>query len=275
MNRRPILGMFASFALLTSLIATSAANAQQPALSGTPMPVTVDNFVRAESDTYIARLAGEAGLGKFAHRREPAAIDNQTVIRLNRDTLYSSALVDTSKGATLTIPEMPGGRYFSVLLVDNDHYAPGVIYTSGTHELPRDTKYLGLILRIHLHNPDDPADVALVNKLQDQFVIKAGSADAFPEPKWDKKSLEARTAEYNAEFGKYDKYPDEWMAPRGVANDKTRHLGCAGAWGLFPNKDATYINYNGRLPADKCHTATYAVPENNGFWSITVYGADG
>ena len=29
------------------------------------------------------------------------------------------------------------------------------------------------------------------------------------------------------------------------------------------------------LPADKCHTATYQVPENNAFWSITVYGADG
>jgi hypothetical protein len=35
------------------------------------------------------------------------------------------------------------------------------------------------------------------------------------------------------------------------------------------------INYDGRLPADRCHTATYQVPENNAFWSITVYGADG
>ncbi len=86
---------------------------------------------------------------------------------------------------------------------------------------------------------------------------------------------EEHTAQYNAEFARYDKYPDEWMGPRGVANDKTRHLACAGAWGLFPNKDAVYINYNGKLPANQCHTATYTVPENKGFWSITVYGADG
>jgi hypothetical protein len=65
------------------------------------------------------------------------------------------------------------------------------------------------------------------------------------------------------------------MGKRGEADDATRHLGCAGAWGLFPNKDAVYINYNGHLTADKCHTATYKVPENNAFWSITIYGADG
>jgi len=83
----------------------------------------------------------------------------------------------------------------------------------------------------------------LVNQLQDQFVIKANSADPFPEPNWDKESLAALTAEYNKEFAKFDMYPDGWMGKRGEADEATRHLGCAGAWGLFPNKDAVYINY--------------------------------
>ena len=43
------------------------------------------------------------------------------------------------------------------------------------------------------------------------------------------------------------------------ADEKIRHLACAGAWGLFPNKDALYINYNGHLPADKCYRATYSL----------------
>ena len=35
--------------------------------------------------------------------REPAEIDKQTVIRLNRDTLYSSAVIDLDAGpATVT-----------------------------------------------------------------------------------------------------------------------------------------------------------------------------
>jgi hypothetical protein len=209
------------------------------------------------------------------YTRTLVPIDIQNVIRQNKDTLYAGAIVDVSKGATLTVPEMPAGRYLSVELIDNDHYNPGMIYTSGTHELPQDTKYLGLILRIQLLHPNDPADIALVNKLQDQFVIKANSADPFPEPKWDQKSLATLTAKYNAEFAKFDKYPDGSMAPRGKADEKIRHLAAAGAWGLLPNDAAVYINYNRNLPADKCYTTTYRVPENQGFWSITVYGADG
>jgi hypothetical protein len=238
--------------------------------------VTPENYCRAETDrAFASGLKLSGGVNRWLHFRNVTPLDQQTVVRMNKDTLYSSALVDTSKGATLTVPQMPEGRYFSVLMVDNDHYAPGVIYESGTYELPQDTKYLGLLVRIHLHNPDDPSDIALVNKLQDQFVITAASADPFPQPNWDKKSHEELTKQFNAEFAKYDKYPDDWMGPRGQVNEKTRHLACAGAWGLFPNKDAVYINYNGKLSADRCHTATYTVPDNAGFWSITVYGADG
>jgi hypothetical protein len=238
--------------------------------------VTQKTYCRAETDrTFYNASQLTGGVNKLFSFRNVTPLDRQTVVRMNKDTLYTVALVDTSKGATITVPDMPAGRYFSVLLLDNDHYCPGVIYTSGKHELPRDTKYLAINVRIQLLHPDDPADIALVNQLQDQFVIQANSADPFPEPNWDKKSLAALTAEYNAEFAKFDLYPDGWMGKRGEADDAIRHLGCAGAWGLFPNNDAIYINYNGHLPADKGHTATYQVPENNAFWSITIYGADG
>ena len=240
------------------------------------MPLTPATYVRAESDrTFfnISKLAG--GVNQFYKIRSPTPLDKQTVVRMNKDTLYAAAVVDTSRGATLTVPAMPKGRYFSVLLIDNDHYNPGVIYTAGTHRLPQDTKYLFLVLRIQLLHPNDPADVALVNKLQDQFVIKAGSADPFPAPQWDPKSLEAMTSKYNAEFAKFEKYPDGAMGPRGKADESVRHLAAAGAWGLFQNKDAVYINYNGKLPVEPCHCATYRIPDNQAFWSITVYGADG
>ena len=184
------------------------------------VPVTRDNYTRAESDrTFfnIAQLAG--GVNRFYHYRTLMPLDKQSVVRMNKDTLYSGAVVDTSKGATLVVPEVPPGRYFSVLLIDNDHYSPEVIYTGGTHQLPQDTKYLFLAVRIQLLHPDDPADIALVNKLQDQFVIKAGSADAFAKPGWDPKSLAALTEQYNREFAKFAQYPDGSMAPRGQADE--------------------------------------------------------
>jgi hypothetical protein len=50
------------------------------------VPVTVENFARAESDLYMSAVK-EGGFGKFEHHRELSPIDAQTVIRMNRDTL--------------------------------------------------------------------------------------------------------------------------------------------------------------------------------------------
>ena len=41
------------------------------------MPVTVDNFVRAESDLNLVNLAKNGGLGKFVHYNEPRRIEDQ------------------------------------------------------------------------------------------------------------------------------------------------------------------------------------------------------
>ena len=62
--------------------------------------------------------------------------------------------------------------------------------------------------------------------------------------------------------------------PRGTVNEETRHITAAAALGLFREADAKYLNYNGGFPAGGCYTATYS-PENDAFWSITVYGSDG
>lgn len=245
--------------------------------AGAAETVTPENYIRAEVDFAFADFQKNAGdkINTFFYITEPTPLDQQTVVRMNRDTLYAGAVVDTEGGATVTIPEFPDDRYFSVFVIDNDHYAPAVIYEPGTHELPDDTKYVALVQRIQLMDPSDPDDVALVNELQQQITIDAESADSFPEPKWDKESMLALRAEYEKEFQKFTQYEPDWMGPRGEVNEKTRHLGVAGAWGLFPEKDAVYINYTGPSDPDKCYTATYEVPENDAFWSITVYGNDG
>ena len=239
--------------------------------------VVPETFIRAETDRMFfsfSQLAG--GINKFYHFKGLTPLDNQTAIRMNRDVLYSATIVDVEKGATVTFPEIPKGRYASILLVDNDHYCPLVIYKPGTYKLPQDTKYLGLGVRIQIFNPEDPAEIALVNKLQDQFTVESNSADEIAKPTWDKVSLDSLRTAYNAEFSKFDTYPDDWMGPRGKVNEQTRHLAAAGAWGLFPNKDAAYINYNGgNLSGDKCYVATYTKPDVGAFWSFTIYGKDG
>jgi len=81
-------------------------------LAAEPVPVTVDNFIRAETDLYFGNMMKESSLGQFAHRREPAAIDSQTIIRLNRDTLYSAAIFDLDAGpVTITLPDAGGALH--------------------------------------------------------------------------------------------------------------------------------------------------------------------
>src|SRR5689334_15109986 len=103
--------MKAIFGAAMTLCVTVLASAQ----GDKPVPVTVGNFARAESDLYITGLIRESGgIGKFDHRRVPADIDKQTVIRLNRDTLYSSAAFDLDAGpVTITMPD-PGKRFMSL-----------------------------------------------------------------------------------------------------------------------------------------------------------------
>ena len=98
-----------------------------------PIHVNADNFVRAETGSQIDRFLTTFVGGRintWAHVQMPTPIDNQTVIRMNRDTLYSAVIVDISEGATLTIPES-GDRYLSIMIVNEDHYINKVFHDAG------------------------------------------------------------------------------------------------------------------------------------------------
>jgi hypothetical protein len=66
--------------------------------------VTPETYIRAETDRQfgeIAKMAG--GVNRFYHFRAPTPLDKQNVVRMNRDTLYSMGVVDTSMGATIVV----------------------------------------------------------------------------------------------------------------------------------------------------------------------------
>jgi hypothetical protein len=273
MLKRTVLFSLALVAMGTLLCWSTASDLR--AQNTDPVKVTPETYIRAETDRQFGEIVQMAGgINRFYHFRSPTPLDKQNVVRMNRDTLYSMGVVDTSKGATITVPELPKDRYASVYLVDNDHYCPFVIYTAGTHELPKDTKYLGIGIRIQVFNPKDADEVTLVNKLQDQFVIKANNADPLPEFKWDRQSLKTLTTQYEKDSAKYSSWKG-MQGPRGKVDEKTRHIAAAAAWGLFPEWDATYLNYSGGHDPKVGHKATYKVPDNKAFWSILIYGNDG
>jgi hypothetical protein len=169
--------------------------ADQPGASAESpeVTVTIDNFVRAATDVEFGKAVALAGgVNRFFHLREPTPIDAQTVVRMNRDTLYSTAIVDISDGATLKLPDT-GDRYMSTMIVNQDHYINKVFLGGGTYKLDMDsfdTPYVMVSVRT-LVDAADPDDVAEVKALQDQFEIAAASSRPFEMPDYDEERLEA------------------------------------------------------------------------------------
>jgi hypothetical protein len=250
---------------------------QGQSLAADAVPVTVDNFVRAESDLYLGNIVKDGGLGKFNHRREPASIDDQLVIRLNRDTLYSSAAFDLDAGpVTITLPD-PGKRFMSMQVISEDHYVPEVVYGAGTYKLDKQmvgTRYVAVAVRT-LVDPSDPKDVEQVHALQDAIKASQKNQGEFKVPDWDQTSqkkvrdallvLGSTIPDFKKAFGTRQ------------AVDPIRHLiGAAVGWGGNPDKDATYLNVT---PPDNDGKTVYSLKVRDvpvdGFWSISLYNAQG
>ena len=242
------------------------------------VPVTVENFRRAESDMYFSNVVNQEGaFGKFAHHRDPAPIAHQAVIRINRDTLYSPAVVDLDAGpVTVTLPE-GGNRFMSMQVIDEDQYTYAVYYSAGRYTVTREeigTRYGLLGIRI-LVNPQDPQDVKQVHALQDAIRVEEKSSGNFEVPNFDpisqKKVRDALLVlgttihDTKSMFGKRSEV------------DPVRHLiGSAILWGGLPEKDAIYLNIT---PDNTEGPAVYKLNVRDvpvdGFWSITVYNSKG
>ena len=249
------------------------------AADGKPERVTVDNFRRAESDTYFARFVKEGGFGKFKHERELAAIDRQSVIRLNRDTLYSFGVFDLDAGPlTITLPDA-GKRYMAVQVIDQDQYVPDVFYAPGTRTLTKEkvgTRYVCLAIRTFV-NPNDEADIKGVHALQDAIKVEQKAAGKFEVLDWDGASLtkvrEALLAVVAANGG----IDSARMFGRKGEVDPVQHLiGTAAGWGGNPPTAALYA---GAEPEQNDGKTVYRLTVKDvpvdGFWSISVYNKDG
>ncbi|WP_137722937.1 DUF1214 domain-containing protein [Prescottella subtropica] len=237
--------------------------------------VNVDNFVRAETDRMFTDLQRDAGgVNRLLHNREPASVDRQTVIRLNRDTLYSFAVVDVSAGAVLILPEH-GDRYLSAMIVDRDHYVTEIHHDAGTYRLTADTTgspYVLVAVRI-LVDPADPNDVRAVADIQDGVMIDSASTVPFSPPGYDTASLDKTRSALLELANGLTGFDETFGRPDQV--DPVRHLiGTAAGWGGLPSDEAAYIGVAPNVPSG-CYELTLRDVPVDGFWSVSVYNAAG
>lgn len=241
--------------------------------------VTPENFLRAETDLYFTAVAvKDDALGKFCHRRELTPIDNQNIIRENRDTLYSAAVFDLDAGpATLMLPDA-GGRFMSMEVVDQDQYVPNVFYDAAPHQLTREqigTRYVLVALRT-LVDPNDPSDIAKVHALQDAVrVDQQGGPGQFEIPDWDHESQD-KVREALLALARTMPDTSKGFGRRGEVDPIQRLVGGAAAWGANPPQDATYLNITPeRNDGETAYRLTARDVPVDGFWSVIVYDEHG
>lgn len=275
MHQTPFVSLIIAAVSLTALSARSQDTPTAP--DATAHPVTVENFVRAETDTYFASLAKRAGLGKLFHRREPASIAQQNVVRLNRDTLYSTGVFDLDAGpVSITLPDS-GKRFMSLQVINEDHFVPNVFYGAGTHQLTKEnvgTRYVVAVVRT-LMDPNIPADLQQAHALQDQIAVAQKSAGTLELPTWDPASQKKVR---DALLTLATTLPDfkKALGPKEEVDPVQHLIGAAAAWGGNPPKDAVYLNVtpkqNDGKTVYRLHVKEVPV---DAFWSVSVYNAKG
>jgi hypothetical protein len=203
------------------------------------VPVTPDNFVRAESE---------------------------------------AAVFDLDAGpVTITLPEV-GQRFMSMQVIDEDQYTPQVVYGAGSHTLSKErigTRYVATAIRT-LVDPADPKDVAAVHVLQDAIKVdQPGGPGKFEVPNWDQASQKTVR---EALLVLASTLPDtkRMFGPKDTVDPVRRLIGAASAWGGNSEKDALYLNVT---PPRNDGKTVYRLDVKDvpvdGFWSISVYNAKG
>mgnify|MGYP001822124521 FL=1 len=235
--------------------------------------ITIQNLMRAESDTMfrLTMQTSGMGIGEIAHEREVVSADGpQPIIRPNQDTLYSSAIIDLSEPVTVTLPE-GDGRFQSVLVISQDHY--NFAYAEpGAYELTEDevgTRFAMLLFRTFV-DAGDPDDAARAHAVQDGIVIDGGGEGPFVAPDWDLENLAAARKAVSDLAAAVGLDASRSFGRRGEVDPLDHLVGMAG-WAGQPAKMAEGIigaveMNDGKTP----HVVTLRDVPVDAFWSITV-----
>ena len=240
--------------------------------------VTVDNFVRAETDMTLDRYVKQGAFGKIVHLRTPTPIDKQDVIRMNRDTLYSFGVFDLDASPVTIVKPHSGGRFQSMLVINQDHSMLPVEHGAGEFTFTKKkigTRYVFFVFRTFA-DPTNPDDVKAANALQDKITARQKNPGTFEIPEWDEASLKkVRDAINVLAATRTDTKP--YFGDKSKLNPLYHLLGTAMGWGGNPPEGAMYDNVvpehnDGKTPY--VLKITKKVPVD-GFVSVTVYNKDG
>jgi hypothetical protein len=243
------------------------------------IPVTGENFARAESAFNYANWAKLGADKAIFHYREPAPTgDKAPTVRMNWDTLYSCRIVKVSDDKTFTVHLPEGELYVSAHVVDENGFAPYYIIEKGKDlELKVDTDYAWVLFRTEILDRTSEESLKKSHATQDKIKVMGMMKDStYTMPNYDLEQLEALRNEYK----------EEWLKAGGVAryakgpgrvDQHTLNLSHAAGWGgMEPELNVSNAYFTSEtMSGDVPRSITFEDPKNKFFTSFTLYDEDG
>jgi hypothetical protein len=255
--------LIAVAALATGLFTGCTSNS----VNSDPIKVERHNYQEAEVARNFNKWAAKGANNKLMHMTTVTPSGPAPTVRMNRDSLYSAAILDTSSGtASITLPE--GDLYQSVLMIDTDGYARKFILEPGTHMVATDTKFVWVLVRTGLEKGIDEA-----RRMQSLVTVQGMGDGTYSSPEYDEESLAKLTrilidesmAEDDGDlyYGNYPNQVDETKRMRSTA------AGFGGMNGTNVYKFVEAVDNN------VCMQSTFTDPKATEFFSFTLYDTAG
>lgn len=232
-------------------------------------PVTEENFTIVEAEVNFLKWKNKDAMNKLFHLSQLTPAGPMPTVRMNRDTLYSAALVDASNGFEVHMPDQ--GIFTSVLVIDQKGYSQDYIWKAGSHKITIDKtngNFVWVLFRIGLEEGIDKARDA-----QKTVAITGMGSKVWNPKKFDKNEYQKLHDQYMNEAinsGMFLQYGSD--ASR--IDMKAKRLSDAAGWG---GMDFGINNYqiSKNMDSGTCYSTTFEDPKAEEFWSFTMYDADG
>ena len=233
------------------------------------IPVTEKNFTDAEAEYNFLKWKNKDAMNKLFHLTQLTPAGVMPTIRMNRDTLYSAALIDASNGFKVHMPDQ--GIFTSVLVIDQKGYSQECIWAPGTHKITIDKTngdFVWLLFRIGLEE-----GIGKAREAQKTVAISDMGKKVWAPKSYDKAQYQKLHDTYMHEAidsGMFLQYG--YNASR--IDMKTKSLSDAAGWG---GMDFGINNYqiSRNMSGDNCYSTNFEDPLAEEFWSFTMYDADG
>ena len=279
-----------SAVLITSLSLTANANttadtssAKTTQKSDNGVIITPDNFIQADSvRAFFKEIEQSKGKVNVVRPvRELTNTDNQDVIRMNRDTLYTRTVLDVTGGASITTKEYAGFQNINV--IDINHGQVASLTGHGTLKIDEsmltEGHHVYVIVRTGLlRNLSEDEMMAKAHQAQDAVSVAFKSSTPFTPPvKYDFSTLDKVKYKILKAFAIN---PQKDVAKLGLGTVKERDPDAARVvvaigWGALAGQEAVYSAFSGQKERVSFTIDSKPNANKTGFFSVTIYNGDG